>query len=276
MRVIQQVAELRAALAGQNHAALVPTMGNLHQGHLSLVALAARRGAPVVVSIFVNRLQFGPNGDFDRYPRTLARDCAMLESAGCDVVFAPSESDLYPQPQRCLVQPPPALADALEGAHRPGFFVGVCTVVLKLFNIVRPQLAVFGKKDYQQLLILRDMVGQLALPIEIIAGETIRETSGLALSSRNSYLSPAELREAPRLYATLRRLAAGHDSAQSDWASLERDAAGALQAGGWKVDYVAVRRRDDLGSPGAGMPLVAMAAARLGSARLIDNVEFSP
>ncbi len=251
-------------------------MGNLHQGHLSLVGLAARRGAPVVVSIFVNRLQFGRDGDFDRYPRTLTRDCEMLESAGCDLVFAPSESELYPEPQHCLVQPQSALAQALEGAHRPGFFTGVCTVVLKLFNIVRPQLAVFGKKDYQQLLILRDMVGQLALPIEIVAGETIRELSGLALSSRNSYLSPAELLEAPRLYAALRRIAADHASGTRDWASRERDATVALQAGGWKVDYVAVRRRDDLGTPEAGAPLVAMAAASLGSARLIDNVEIPP
>lgn len=275
MKVIERIADLRSALAGPTRPSLVPTMGNLHAGHLSLVRIAAAHRAPVVASIFVNRLQFGPNEDFERYPRTFERDLAMLEDCGCDIVFAPRETDLFPQPQACFVQPRAALADTLEGRFRPGFFVGVCTVVLKLFNAVQPRLAVFGKKDYQQLLIVRDMVGQFALPIEVLAAETIREGEGLALSSRNSYLGDSERREAPQLSAALREIDAAIRGGERDWTLLERRAAANLSERGWQVDYVSIRRRSDLGDPREGEPLVALGAAKLGGTRLIDNLELA-
>ena len=274
MRVIHTLAELRAALAGSRQTAFVPTMGNLHEGHLSLVQLARTRGGPVVASIFVNRLQFLPHEDFDTYPRTLERDCELLHGAGCDIVFAPSERELYPEPQGYKVHPPAGLADILEGAFRPGFFIGVSTVVLKLFNCVQPAFAAFGKKDYQQLMVIRRMVRQLALPVEILAGETSRAADGLALSSRNGYLSAEERAEAPRLAQVLRRTAealAKQGVAQA--AALEAAAADDLRAHGWAPDYVAILRRDDLGAPQAGDALVVLAAARLGSTRLIDNLE---
>lgn len=274
MRVIHTLAELRAALAGSRQTAFVPTMGNLHEGHLSLVQLARTRGGPVVASIFVNRLQFLPHEDFDTYPRTLERDCELLRGAGCDIVFAPSERELYPEPQGYKVHPPAGLADILEGAFRPGFFIGVSTVVLKLFNCVQPAFAAFGKKDYQQLMVIRRMVRQLALPVEILAGETSRAADGLALSSRNGYLSAEERAEAPRLAQVLRRTAealAKQGVAQA--AALEAAAADDLRAHGWAPDYVAIRRRDNLGAPQAGDALVVLAAARLGSTRLIDNLE---
>ena len=278
MRVIHTLAELRAALAGSRQTAFVPTMGNLHEGHLSLVKLARAQGGhggPVVASIFVNRLQFLPHEDFDTYPRTLERDCELLRGAGCDIVFAPSERELYPEPQGYKVHPPPDLADILEGAFRPGFFTGVSTVVLKLFNCVQPALAAFGKKDYQQLMVIRRMVRQLALPVEILGGETTRAADGLALSSRNGYLSAAERAEAPRLAQVLRRTA---DALQSQGvaqaAALEAAAADELRAHGWAPDYIAIRRREDLGAPQASDALVVLAAARLGSTRLIDNLEF--
>ncbi len=204
MQVIKTTAELRRALEGQQNIALVPTMGNLHAGHLSLVNIARQRGERLVTSIFVNRLQFAPHEDFATYPRTFERDCELLTTAGCDIVFAPLEDDIYPEPQQYTVHPPPELADILEGAVRPGFFTGVCTVVLKLFNIVQPAMAVFGKKDYQQLLVIRNMVRQLALPIDIIPAATVRDPSGLALSSRNGYLSAEERTEAARLYTSLK------------------------------------------------------------------------
>lgn len=265
MRIVNDIAALRAALAGAGPVAFVPTMGNLHAGHLALVRLARRRAAKVVVSIFVNRLQFLPGEDFDRYPRTFERDRGLLEAEGAHLVFAPDERALYPQPQSYLVQPPPMAAD-LEGRHRPGFFQGVATVVLKLFNCVQPLAAVFGKKDYQQLLVVRGMVEQLNLPIDIVAGETVREPDGLALSSRNAYLSPAERAEAPRLHRVLKDVAAGASTAQ---------ASAALAAAGWRPDYVEVRRRADLSLPQPGdKELVVLAAARLGATRLIDNLEF--
>ena len=274
MRVIHTLAELRAALAGSRQTAFVPTMGNLHEGHLSLVQLARTRGGPVVASIFVNRLQFLPHEDFDTYPRTLERDCELLRGAGCDIVFAPSERELYPEPQGYKVHPPAGLADILEGAFRPGFFIGVSTVVLKLFNCVQPAFAAFGKKDYQQLMVIRRMVRQLALPVEILAGETSRAADGLALSSRNGYLSAEERAEAPRLAQVLRRTAdAVHSQSVAHAAALEAAAADELRAHGWAPDYVAILRRDDLGAPQAGDALVVLAAARLGSTRLIDNLE---
>ncbi|MBK1714915.1 pantoate--beta-alanine ligase, partial [Rubrivivax gelatinosus] len=208
MKTIHTIAELRSALAGQAGTAFVPTMGNLHDGHLALVRQAATLGRPVVASIFVNRLQFLPHEDFDRYPRTLARDAELLQGAGCDILFAPDEGELYPEPQVFRVAPPPALADILEGEFRPGFFGGVCTVVQKLFGIVQPAVAVFGRKDYQQWRVIAAMARQFALPLQVVAGETVRAADGLALSSRNAYLSADERGEAPALAAALQALAA--------------------------------------------------------------------
>ena len=279
MQTIHTISDLRRQLGGRSRVAFVPTMGNLHQGHLDLVRLARAQADVVVASIFVNRLQFAPNEDFDRYPRTLAQDVAALDSAGCDIAFAPDERELYPEPQGYRVHPPAGLADILEGEFRPGFFIGVATVVHKLFNIVQPQIAVFGKKDYQQLMIVRQMVAQMALPIEIVGAETTRAADGLALSSRNGYLSESERAEAPRLHAALRAIAdsARDRSARSPQAlSDQSDAAlASLKARGWVPDYLTVRRRADLQLPqSADDALVVLAAIRLGSTRLIDNLEF--
>lgn len=284
MRVIHTIAELRSALAGAPRCAFVPTMGNLHAGHISLIQLAKERGGnPVVASIFVNRLQFAPHEDFDRYPRTLERDAALLREAGCDMVFAPSEAELYPQPQGYQVTPPAELAGILEGEFRPGFFTGVCTVVLKLFNLVQPQLAVFGKKDYQQWMVIRGMVRQLGLPIEIIGGETGRADDGLALSSRNGYLSAEERLRAVQLWRSLQQLAqalaAGRGAASGiDLAAAQAQGLQQLRDLGWAPDYLSVRRRSDLLLPTpeqirAAEPLVALVAARIGQTRLIDNLE---
>ncbi len=279
MKVVHTIEELRDQLRGQNRIAFVPTMGNLHAAHLSLMAMARQHGDPVVASIFVNRLQFGPNEDFDKYPRTLQDDIDKLQKHNhVYVLFAPNEQEMYPEPQNYRVQPPHDLGDILEGEFRPGFFVGVTTVVLKLFSCVQPRVAVFGKKDYQQLMIVRNMCRQFALPTEIIPHETVRDPDGLALSSRNRFLNEAERKEAPRLYATLNavrdRLLAG----ETDIARVEHDAVLALTASGWKVDYISVRRRSDLKAPAtgevaAGEPLVTVAAAKLGATRLIDNLE---
>lgn len=271
MITVHTIADLREALPGHGPVTLVPTMGNLHDGHLSLVRLARQRPGTVVTSIFVNRLQFAPHEDFTRYPRTLERDCELLSGIGCDVVFAPADSEIYPEAQEFKILPPAALADILEGSARPGFFVGVCTVVLKLCNVVRPGVLVFGKKDYQQLLIVENMIRQLALPIEIIAGDTVRDANDLALSSRNGYLSPAQLAEAPELSLALRRVAGAVRSGRIDWRELEQGASQALSARGWSPDYVAIRRKVDLGSPSGQDPLIVLGAARLGGVRLIDN-----
>jgi pantoate--beta-alanine ligase len=279
MQVIHDTLTLRATLAASPRPVLVPTMGNLHEGHGALVRQAkaiAPPGAPLVATIFVNRLQFLPHEDFDRYPRTLESDCAMLKAAGCDVVFAPDEATLYPEPQTFKVVPPAALGDILEGHFRPGFFTGVCTVVAKLFNLVQPGAAVFGKKDYQQLMVIRRMVAQMALPIDIVAGETVRSSEGLALSSRNGYLSEAERVEALRLSRTLRALADAWRQGQRDLRTLEADAMRQLAEHGWQPDYVALRRQRDLGAPSGDEALVALGAARLGATRLIDNVEPGP
>ena len=275
IRVVHHIAELRAALAGQTAVGFVPTMGNLHQGHLDLVRIARPRSSVVVSSIFVNRLQFGPNEDFDRYPRTMEADVRALESAGCDLVFAPDEGELYPVPQGYKVHPPAELADILEGHFRPGFFVGVATVVHKLFNIVQPHHAVFGQKDYQQLMVIRNMVAQMALPIEIMAGPTTRAEDGLALSSRNGYLSADERAEAPQLHAVLQRMAVRVKAeGVAAVAAIEAEATAALVQRGWKPDYLTLRRRADLQSPiSSDEPLVALAAAKLGGTRLIDNLE---
>jgi pantoate--beta-alanine ligase len=279
MQIVRDVPGLRAALSSARTASLVPTMGNLHEGHLSLVRLARERGKPVVASVFVNRLQFAPHEDFDSYPRTFERDCDLLRAAGCDLVFAPGERDLYPEPQRYTVDPGAGLGDILEGASRPGFFRGVCTVVLKLMNAVQPSVAVFGKKDYQQLMIIRGMVRQLALPIEIVAGETARADDGLALSSRNGYLDPAERAEAAALNRALAALRDAVIGGARDLPRIEAEAVDGLHARGWAPDYLAVRRRRDLLAPepseiDAGELLVVLGAARLGSTRLLDNLEI--
>jgi len=268
MRVVHDVASLRRAVAALGPVAFVPTMGNLHAGHLSLVRLARRHAGAVAVSIFVNRLQFLPHDDFQRYPRTLERDRELLAGEGVELVFAPDEGVLYPAPQTYLVRPPP-LAEELEGRFRPGFFHGVATVVLKLLNCVQPAAAVFGKKDYQQLVIVRDMVRQFDLPIALVAGETVREPDGLAMSSRNAYLTGPERAEAPRLHRTLQEVAAGRLTVQAGAAALER--------AGWQPDYVEVRRCGDLAPPQAGdRERVVLAAARLGGTRLIDSLECYP
>ena len=277
MKVIHDIETLRATLAASPRPVLVPTMGNLHEGHLALVRQAkkvAPPGAPVAASIFVNRLQFLPHEDFDRYPRTLESDCAMLQAAGCDIVFAPDEGTLYPEPQTFKIVPPAELGGILEGQFRPGFFTGVCTVVAKLFNIVQPAAAVFGKKDYQQLMVIRRMVAQMALPIHIVAGETVRSVEGLALSSRNGYLSDAERAEALRLSRTLRGMADAWRQGQRDVNALEAGAMRQLTDHGWQPDYVVLRRQRGLDAPVEGEPLVALAAATLGRTRLIDNLEI--
>ena len=284
MEILRTVAELRVALALNPTRAFVPTMGNLHEGHLDLVRQARARVPAgqglVIASIFVNRLQFGPKEDFDTYPRTFERDCEALELAGCDAVFAPEERELYPEPQAFTVQPPAVIANILEGEHRPGFFTGVATVVHKLFNVVQPQVALFGKKDYQQLLVIRHMVRQMALPIEIVGVETRRAGDGLALSSRNGYLRPEDRQEAGALSAALRQLAQDTRRAidAGDFNALptmEAAAMAVLRDRGWRPDYLTVRRRVDLLPPtSSDEALVVLGAAKLGTTRLIDNLEF--
>ena len=283
MKVISSIQELRDQLRGQNRVAFVPTMGNLHEGHLSLMRLARQHGDPVVASIFVNRLQFGPNEDFDKYPRTLQDDIEKLQKEGVYVLFAPTERDMYPEPQEYRVEPPHDLGDTLEGEFRQGFFKGVCTVVMKLFCCVQPRVAVFGKKDYQQLMIVRRMAHQFALPVDIIPAETVRADDGLALSSRNVYLTNEERAEAPELYRTLHQVR--QDvletvlQGQASHEEVTNKAMEYLRGRGWQPDYVAVRRRTDLQRPtpeniAAGEPLVVLTAAKLGKTRLIDNLEI--
>ncbi|WP_390346117.1 pantoate--beta-alanine ligase [Variovorax boronicumulans] len=274
MYIAKTIDELRQHLSSSQRPAFVPTMGNLHEGHLALVRQAKPLGDATVASIFVNRLQFLPHEDFDTYPRTWDSDCEKLRAAGCDVLFAPDEKALYPEPQTCKVHPDPALADLLEGHFRPGFFIGVCTVVMKLFQCVQPRVAVFGKKDYQQLMMIRHMVRQFALPIEIVGGETFRADDGLALSSRNGYLSATERAEAVQLSKALRAMAEAVRAGERDVATLEARAMQSLAQRGWQPDYVVLRRRADLQAPQPGDALVALAAARLGSTRLIDNLEI--
>ncbi len=275
MQVIHSVSELRQRLAQEPSVAFVPTMGNLHEGHLDLVRIAQQHAMCVVVSIFVNPLQFGANEDFGKYPRTLQDDCDKLRACGVAVVFAPTEADLYPQPQQVTVEPPP-IAQDLCGAFRPGHFRGVATVVLKLFNIVHPQVAVFGKKDYQQLHVVWQMVEQLNVPVEIIGAETMRAVDGLALSSRNQYLSPVERTEATFLYLMLMEIRQALKNGAKNHAQLEEKAANELVSHGWQVDYVAIRSQKTLLAAKAGeSELVVLAAARLGKTRLIDNIEVS-
>lgn len=279
MKIITSIEDLRDQLSGQLRTAFVPTMGSLHEGHLSLMRLARKHGDPVVASIFVNRLQFGPNDDFERYPRSLEADAEKLAREGVYVLFAPSEKELYPEPQEYRVQPPDNLGNMLEGEFRPGFFNGVCTVITKMFSCVQPRVAVFGKKDYQQLMIVRNMTRQLAMPTEMVGAETWRAEDGLALSSRNAYLSAAERDEAPALFRSLNTIADDVREGGLPIAEIELRAMASLAQRGWKPDYLSVRKRDDLLAPdaadlAAGTPLVVLAAARLGTTRLIDNLEI--
>ena len=282
MHIVHTIADLRQRLSPYKRPAFVPTMGNLHDGHIALVKQARPLGDVTVSSIFVNRLQFAPHEDFDSYPRTLDADAQRLQEAGCDVLFAPREKELYPEPQSYKIHPANDLADILEGHFRPGFFIGVSTVVMKLFSCVFAGMptgvAAFGKKDYQQVMVVRRMASQFALPVEILAGETQRAEDGLALSSRNSYLSPAERQQAVQLSRALRALGdAAKAAAPSNLPALEAHAMQALARHGWKPDYLTVRRRADLQLPQGSLPgqaLVVLGAAKLGNTRLIDNLEI--
>ncbi len=276
MEVISTIAALRLRLAGEARVGFVPTMGNLHAGHINLTKIAREQvgvAGCVVVSIFVNRLQFGPNEDFDQYPRTFVDDCENCEAAGVNIIFAPDENELYPVPQRYTVEPS-EMQHMLDGVVRPGHFRGVATVVLKLFNVVQPQVAVFGKKDYQQCRVLAGMVEQFNLPIKMLMAETIRAGDGLALSSRNGYLTAAERSEAPRLIGVLKTIKAELVGGRRDFTALEASGQSTLRQHGWQTDYISIRRQFDLGEPqSTDLALVILVAARLGATRLIDNLE---
>jgi len=280
MQIIHTVAELRAALKNRGHIGFVPTMGNLHSGHIQLVEIAKQHAQCIVVSIFVNPLQFGANEDFSTYPRTLKEDCEKLALADADIVFAPSVKEMYPDfdgkalNQSMTITPPPFAAE-LCGASRPGHFSGVATVVMKLFNIVMPQVAVFGKKDFQQLLVIKELVKQFNLPIEIIAGETMREPSGLAMSSRNGYLTQEQKTAAAQLQQNLQKIVTEIRQGNHNFAALEKSATEALSHQGWLVEYVSVRSAFTL-EPATeyNAYLVVLAAAKIGQTRLIDNIDF--
>ena len=273
MDIVATVDELRARLAGERDVCCVPTMGNIHDGHLSLVNIAVKTAPVTVTTIFVNRLQFQQGEDFERYPRTFEEDCAKLEAAGNSVVFHPDERQMYPEPQAFFIDPP-KVAEKLEGRFRPGHFRGVCTVVTKLFNMVQPQSAVFGKKDYQQLAIIRHMVDQFDLPIRIIPAETVRAEDGLALSSRNRYLSQEERKEAPRLREAILQVRDSILDGDRKFVAMEYAAGALLARHGWTVDYVVVRTQRGLKRPSPDdSELVILGAATLGPTRLIDNLE---
>lgn len=278
MQIIHTVKELREWRKTVGKVAFVPTMGNLHEGHLALVREAKKHADHVVVSIFVNRLQFGQGEDFDRYPRTLQQDAAKLEGEGAvAVIFAPDEKELYPNVEQRFNVEPPYLQNELCGKFRPGHFRGVATVVTKLFNIVQPDVACFGKKDYQQLVVIKGFVEDLNFNIEIVPVDTGRASDGLALSSRNQYLSEAERAEAPRLYCELQKAAEAVRGGNLAYAEIEKAAAESLTAAGWVVDYVEIRHADTLAVARAGDDkLVVLAAARLGQTRLIDNIQILP
>ena len=275
MEIITDITSLRIRLKSEHYVVFVPTMGNLHEGHLSLIQIAKQKSGCLVASIFVNRLQFGQTSDFDQYPRTLTDDFKLLENYGVDVVFAPTEKDIYPVRQEFLIEPPP-LANILEGEFRPGFFRGVATLVLKLFNLVQPQLAIFGKKDYQQLCIMREMVRQLNLSIEIDVGETVRTSDGLALSSRNLYLNSEERAEAARLFQVLSKIKQEIETGNRNFKKLQDTARETLVSRGWNVDYIALRQSDTLAPVQVNdRDLIVLGAAKLGTTRLIDNLEIS-
>lgn len=281
MQLIHTVAELRQRLKQEAQVGFVPTMGNLHAGHVALVALAKQHASCVVVSIFVNPMQFGAGEDFASYPRTLEADCEKLAQVGADIVFAPSVQEMYPDAdaqglhQTMTITPPP-LANSLCGASRSGHFAGVATVVMKLFNIVQPDVAVFGKKDFQQLMVIRALVKQFNLPIQIIAADTMRESSGLAMSSRNGYLSDAQKQQATQLYQSLEQIAQALKAGHADWGALLGDAKQTLMQAGWQVDYLEIRNALNL-TP--ALPIdkdcVVLVAAKIGNTRLIDNLEVS-
>ena len=279
MHTVSRIAHLRERIHAWRRdgevIALVPTMGNLHAGHLHLVEEAQRQARRVVVSIFVNPLQFGPSEDFSAYPRTLEEDSAKLSALGVDVLFMPTVADMYPRPSQSLTYVEvPILSDDLCGSFRPGHFRGVATVVMKLLNLVQPDVALFGEKDFQQLLVIRRMVADLNLPVQIVGASTVREEDGLAMSSRNSYLSVDERNKAGQLYAQLRRVAEALEQGRRDFTRIEQECGMALELAGFAVDYVAIRRREDLGAPTTGdSALVALVAARVGRARLIDNLK---
>lgn len=275
MQIIHTIQELRAWRKNAGTVAFVPTMGNLHEGHLALVREAKKRADNVVVSIFINRLQFGQGEDFDKYPRTLQQDADKLEAEGVAVIFAPDEKELYPNVEQRYNVEPPHLQNELCGKFRPGHFRGVATVVSKLFNIVAPDVACFGKKDYQQLAVIKGLTEDLNFDVEIVPVDTGRAEDGLALSSRNQYLSAAERAEAPRLYRELKAVAESLAQGGLDYAGLEKRAAQSLTEHGWTVDYVEIRHADTLEVARTGdRKLVVLAAARLGATRLIDNVEI--
>jgi pantoate--beta-alanine ligase len=275
MEIISTIAALRERLRREPQVSCVPTMGNIHAGHLSLVALAREHAPVTVTTIFVNRLQFGQGEDFDKYPRTFEDDCEKLEAAGNSIVFNPSESELYPEPQVFFVDPP-KVASKLEGRFRPGHFRGMATVVSKLFNIVQPDFAVFGKKDYQQLAIVRHMVEQMALPIQIVPAETVRAEDGLALSSRNRFLNADERREAPRLRQAMLQIRDAVEGGDRNFVAMEYAAGALLARHGWQVDYVVVRNQRGLRRPDTqDKSLVVLGAAKLGTTRLIDNLEIT-
>ena len=274
MQIHETIASLRAVRRKTGRMALVPTMGNLHEGHIALMTQARDHADQVVATIFVNRLQFRPGEDFEKYPRTFAADCERLEAAGVEHLFAPTEAEMYPRLQTYQIEPPPEQAGILDGEFRPGHFRGVATVVMKLFQIAQPDVALFGKKDYQQLMVIRNMTQEFNLPIEIIGGETVRAADGLALSSRNGYLSTAERAEAPHLFRILTKVVEAIRAGSRNLSLLEEGAIAELQDSGWIPDYVALRKKLDLQLPSAhDSGLLVLAAARLGSTRLIDNLE---
>ena len=275
MEIITDIPSLRLRLKSEHYVVFVPTMGNLHEGHLSLIQIAKQKSGCLVSSIFVNRLQFGQTSDFDQYPRTLKDDLKSLEKNGVDVVFVPTEEDIYPVHQEFIIEPPP-LANILEGEFRPGFFSGVATLVLKLFNLVQPQLAIFGKKDYQQLCIMREMTRQLNLSIEIGEGETVRASDGLALSSRNRFLNKEERAEAVCLFQVLSKIKLEIETGNKNFKKLQNDARETLISRGWDVDYIALRECNTLAPAQVNNgALVVLGAAKLGETRLIDNLEIS-
>lgn len=274
MNIFNDIPALRNSLKDKQSIVFVPTMGNLHAGHLALIKQAKRLSEYVIVSIFVNPMQFLPHEDFAQYPRTFDNDCRLLAELNVNTIFAPNEEILFPTKQEFLLALPP-VADTLEGEFRPGFFRGVATIVLKLFNIVQPDLAIFGKKDYQQLHIMREMIRQLNLPVEIIAGETIRESDGLALSSRNQYLNKAQRSEACNLYQTLLQVKNEIISGRKDFLTLQENAAQNLTQRGWKVDYIRIQKRSSLTPAQVNDEnLVILSAAWLDKTRLIDNLEI--
>ncbi|HEY7964483.1 MAG TPA: pantoate--beta-alanine ligase [Steroidobacteraceae bacterium] len=268
---------VRAWRRAGHRVAFVPTMGNLHPGHVSLIEAARAHGQRFVASIFVNPMQFGPNEDFAHYPRTPHEDEHMLAAAGCNLMFMPEVAEIYPNgSERATRVEVPGLSRVLEGEFRPGHMEGVSTVVAKLFHIVDPDVAVFGEKDFQQLAVIRRMVAELCMPVEIVGAPTLRDGDGLAMSSRNQYLTAAERALAPRIYAALQAAAARLRAGDREFASIERAGFETLEAAGFRPDYFAVRRATDLAAPAAAArELVVLVAARLGRARLIDNVQVT-